>query len=296
MLSPTNPPASTDSVTWQAPPVSLTGPTASDKAPKTTEIQALERYAFIEKMLVWGAEFAKLDMPAALKLAEQIVADRQPQYLVTANLNYLMLCDQYPKLADVNASAAAVIADGHPIVARSRFANSPLPCRVAGSDMVVELAKLSAQRGYRMFFLGGAAGVGDAAAEELIRRFPGLQVAGIYSPPYRDLNSEEHLALLDRIRRAETDILLVAFGQPKGEFWIYDNYQELGVPLSIQIGASLDFLAGTARRAPRCWQRVGCEWLYRALSDPRRLIPRYSQNLLFLAKCVLGDLRQVCKR
>lgn len=257
---------------------------------RSSDELAWDRFALLEKLLVWGAEFAKLDMPATLELADNIVKAREPRYIITANLNYLMLCDQYPKLAKVNADATAIIADGHPIVARSRLTNDPLPCRVAGSDMVVELAQLSAKRGYRIFLLGGADGVGDAAAKELTRRFPNLQIAGIYSPPYRQLSTEEHDELLDRIQRAGTDILLVAFGQPKGEFWIHDNYKKLGVPLSIQIGASLDFLAGTARRAPRCWQRIGCEWLYRALSDPRRLVPRYSQNIAFLAKCVLSDL------
>ena len=95
--------------------------------------------------------------------------------------------------------------------------------------------------------------------------------------------------MLAMIRDAGTDLLFVAFGQPKGEFWIYDNLQELQVPLSIQLGASFDFLAGTAHRAPPCWQRCGCEWLYRALSDPRRLGPRYAKNIVYLVKRKLAD-------
>ena len=95
--------------------------------------------------------------------------------------------------------------------------------------------------------------------------------------------------MLQRIRDARSDILLVAFGQPKGELWIAENLQELQVPLSIQLGASFDFLAGTARRAPRCWQWLGGEWLYRALSDPRRLGPRYARNILYLGKLRWAD-------
>ncbi len=243
----------------------------------------------VDKCNVWGTDFARLDMQQTLDLAEQIISRGQPEYFVTANLNYLMLTEQFPRLAEVNARSAAVIADGQPIVSRSRSTDKSLPCRVAGSDIIVELARLSTGRGFRMFFLGAAPGVAQAAADELVRRFPALQVAGCYSPPFRQLTAAEHGELLSTIRAARADILLVAFGQPKGELWIHDNLSELNVPLSIQLGASFDFLAGTARRAPNIWQWLGAEWLYRALSDPRRLGPRYARNLLFLGKCKLAD-------
>lgn len=243
-----------------------------------------------KKTDVWGTEFAQLDMRQTIQLADQIVQARRPEFFVTANLNYLMLTEQHPRLSVVNQRSAAVIADGHPIVIRSRLSPNPLPCRVAGSDMIVELAKLSADRGYRMFFLGAAPGVAQSAADELRRRFPKLQIAGCTSPPFRPLTSAEHTDMLAQVRDAGTDILLVAFGQPKGEFWIYDHLHELSVPLSIQLGASFDFLAGTAQRAPKVWQLIGCEWLYRAMSDPRRLAPRYARNLLFLARKVAAEL------
>lgn len=243
----------------------------------------------VDKCNVWGTDFARLNMQQTLDLTEQIIRRGQPEYFVTANLNYLMLTEQFPRLVEVNARSAAVIADGQPIVSRSRATDKPLPCRVAGSDMIVELARLSADKGFRMFFLGAAPGVAQAAAAELTRQFPALQVAGCCSPPFRQLTAAERSELLSTIRTSRTDILLVAFGQPKGELWIYDNLSELHVPLSIQLGASFDFLAGTARRAPTVWQWLGAEWLYRALSDPRRLGPRYARNLLFFGKLKIAD-------
>lgn len=241
------------------------------------------------KTRVWGTDFAELNMGETLQLADAIIEERKPQYFVTANLNYLMLTAQHPRLEEVNERAAAVLADGHPIVLRSRLSERGLPERVAGSDMIVQLAAQAAEKGHRIFFLGGAPNVAVQASEELTRRFPNLQVAGCYSPPFRALTSAEHGDMIARIQQSKTDILLVAFGQPKGEFWIYDNLPELGVPLSIQLGASFDFLAGTATRAPKFWQRIGCEWLYRALSDPKRLAPRYAQNALFLIACLARD-------
>lgn len=246
-----------------------------------------------ERTRVWGTDFARVDMQETLDLADRAIATGRPEYFVTANLNYLMLTEQHPRLQEVNDRALAVIADGHPIVKRSRLTPSPLPERVAGSDMIVELARLSAEKGYKIFFLGAAPGVAQAAADDLMRRFPGLQVAGVESPPFRQLNAAEHDAMIQRIRDAKPEILLVAFGQPKGECWIYDNLTDLNVPLSIQLGASFDFLAGTAKRAPKFWQTIGCEWLYRACSDPRRLMPRYASNILFLVKLLARDLRLV---
>ncbi len=257
---------------------------------KSEERRAHEGRLQPEKVEVWGTNFAKLTMSQAVDLADQIVRLRKPEYFVTANLNYLMLSEDYPRLAEVNQSAAAILADGHPIVFRSRLGLNPLPCRVAGADLIVELARRAATCGHRIFFLGGAPGVAQNAATELKRRFPQLQVAGCLAPPFRSLTSAEHAEMLGCIRQANADILLVAFGQPKGELWIYDYFQELGVPLSIQLGASFDFLAGTARRSPRVWQRLGCEWLYRAFSDPVRLVPRYSRNALYLLRQISAEL------
>ena len=244
----------------------------------------------VDKCRVWGTEFAQLDMSQTVALADAAIKRRQPEYFVTANLNYLMLTEQHPRLVEVNRRSLAVIADGAPIVRRSKFTSRPLPCRVAGADLIIELSRLAASRGYRIFLLGGAPGVAVAAAEELSRRAPGVQIAGCYSPPFRTLTSAEHGNMLSMIRDSGCDMLFVAFGQPKGELWIYDHLLELQVPLSIQLGASFDFLAGKVRRAPQLWQRLGCEWLYRALSDPRRLSPRYAANLRFLFKCWWADL------
>ena len=113
--------------------------------------------------------------------------------------------------------------------------------------------------------------------------------AGCCAPPFRPLSEAEHHSLLNEIRSTKPDILLVAFRQPKGERWIFENHRALGVPLSIQLGASFDFLAGTARRAPSFVQTVGCEWLYRSLSEPRRLGPRYARNIAFLMRRLLCD-------
>lgn len=275
-------------------PAALASQPATVSAPSITPVftaPAVDQPSrpVVDTCHVWGVDFARVDMPQTLELVERVIERGHPEYLVTANLNYLMLSEQYPRLAEVNARSLAVVADGQPIVSRSRSTDKPLPCRVAGADLIVELGRLSAEKGYRIFFLGAAPGVAQAAAAELCRLFPALSVAGCYSPPFRQLTADEHRELLGMIHAAHADILLVAFGQPKGELWILDNLSDLRVPLSVQLGASFDFLAGVSRRAPTLWQWLGAEWLYRALSNPRRLGPRYVKNILFLARCKLKD-------
>jgi N-acetylglucosaminyldiphosphoundecaprenol N-acetyl-beta-D-mannosaminyltransferase len=138
--------------------------------------------------------------------------------------------------------------------------------------------------------LGGAVGVAVDAARRLTERYQGLQIAGTACPPFCDPTDEEQAALLARIRLARPDILFVAFGQPKGERWIVRHLSELGVPVSVQVGASLDFAAGRVRRAPRWMQKSGLEWAFRLWLEPRRLFARYASNAWFIFRMVARDL------
>lgn len=268
------------------------------QAPVFAPQESIQQYWSVDRpqtSQVWGIEFARITMQQAVDLADRIIKRRHPEYFITANLNYMMLTRQHPRLQEINRQCCCVVADGMPIVVRSRLGSHPLPERVTGADMIFQLAKLAAEKRYRLFLLGGAEGVADAAAKRLVDQLPDLPIAGTYSPPFRPLDAMEEEQMIQTIRRSQPDILLVAFGQPKGEIWIADNLKRLNVPLSIQLGASFDFLAGTARRAPRIWQAIGCEWLYRALSDPKRLVPRYWSNLLFLTKLLMTDLLTITK-
>jgi N-acetylglucosaminyldiphosphoundecaprenol N-acetyl-beta-D-mannosaminyltransferase len=193
-------------------------------------------------------------------------------------------------LAEVNRLAAFLVADGMPMIWYSRFTRQPLPERVAGSDLIYLLCRRAAKRGHRVFFLGGRPGVAAAAATKLCWMYPGLEIAGIQAPELKSLSASQHDQLVSHIHDARPDLLLVAFGQPKGEIWLAQHYQRLGVPAGVQVGASFDFVAGRAVRAPRWMQRTGLEWLYRMGHDPKRLGPRYAKNAWFLGKATLRDL------
>ena len=241
---------------------------------------------------VWGVPFDQVTLSEAKHRVGEMIRFGRPGYVITANLNYLMLHSGSQSMRVITDEADLILADGQPIVWRSRLEEVPLPERVAGSELIYELAELSSQNGWGIYFLGGQPGVAAICGQRLRELYPGLIVSGAESPPFRTLTDIEQRAQDERIQRSGAKILLVAFGQPKGEQWIHENYQRLGVPVSIQLGASFDFIAGTAKRAPVVWQRFGLEWAYRMFSDPRRLVPRYASNAAFLVRALIDD----CKR
>jgi N-acetylglucosaminyldiphosphoundecaprenol N-acetyl-beta-D-mannosaminyltransferase len=233
---------------------------------------------------IWGLPLAPLTLPQTLDLIDAWIADRTPRYVITANVHYAMLVANDPRLGPVTRGAALVLADGMPLVWAAR---GRLPERVAGSDLVPALCRRAAERGHRVFLLGASPGVAEQAAANLIARFPGVTIAGTLAPPFRELTAAETAELIATIRSAMPDLLFVAFGQPKGEVWVAEHFRELGVPVTMQVGATLDFLAGRVARAPRWVQRIGLEWAYRLLREPRRLMGRYWSNGWFVLRMVV---------
>jgi N-acetylglucosaminyldiphosphoundecaprenol N-acetyl-beta-D-mannosaminyltransferase len=229
-------------------------------------------------------------MAQSIDYLDQIIAKGEPSFAITANLNYAMLCFKHPRLQAFTKRASLVLCDGMPIFWRSKLSKKSLPERVAGSDLIYQLSERCAAKRYRVYLYGAAEGVAEAAAAELQKRYPMLEIAGVLCPPFHDSSSTTIQDQVARIKKARPDVLFVALGQPKGEYWIEDHLKELGVPLAIQLGASFDFVAGHAKRAPKWMQRIGLEWLYRAVQDPLRLIPRYWSNFVFLLRSVRREM------
>lgn len=247
--------------------------------------------AFPQPIEVWGLPLTPFTFDQTLDAVDRLIEAGTTSFFVTANLHSAMVAEQNPAFAEAIRRAAFVLADGMPLVWASRLRGRPLPERVAGSDLVPALCARGAEHGRSVFLLGGAPGVAAAAAKVLEERFPGLRVVGAECPPFRPPTPEEDAALVGRIRAAAPDLLFVAFGQPKGELWIAEHLDRIGVPVSVQVGGSLEMLTGTIRRAPRVVQRTGLEWAWRIAMEPRRLGPRYAANAAFLMRRVVGTRR-----
>jgi N-acetylglucosaminyldiphosphoundecaprenol N-acetyl-beta-D-mannosaminyltransferase len=202
----------------------------------------------------------------------------RPRYVCTGNLDHLVIADRDPEFRAAYQGADLVVADGAPVVWLSRiaFGGTPLPERVAGSDLFWEIARASSEANLRVFFLGGAPGSAVRAAEIAQERLPNARIIGTYCPPHAMWHTTGEQERIRRIvRRAAPDILLVALGAPKQEKWIAANKNALGVPVSIGVGGSFEMASGRLRRAPIWAQRVGLEWLYRFAQEPARLFRRY---------------------
>jgi exopolysaccharide biosynthesis WecB/TagA/CpsF family protein len=184
-------------------------------------------------------------------------------------------------------STDLVVPDGMPLVWLGRHQGHLLRRRVYGPDLLLAFCEESAERGYRHFFYGGEPGVAERLVDTLKKaRFPGLNVVGTYSPPYRPLNAKEDEEIVEMIRRAAPDVLWVGLGAPKQERWMHDHKAQLRVPVLVCVGAAFDMLSGKRKQAPPWMRERGLEWLFRLLQEPRRLWRRYlvygSQFIIYL--------------
>lgn len=239
---------------------------------------------------IWalGLPLAPFTMEETVSAVKRLITSGKPSFIVTANLNYAMLTKSDPELQQANRKAAFIVADGMPLVWLGRCGGRQLPERVAGSDLLFELAAEAARCGHRVFVIGGREGVAEEAVLRLTQHAPGLNVVGIEVPPFRKQTAEEEAEMIARIRAAAPDLLIGAFSQPFGEKWLAANVERLGVPVCLQLGASLDFATGRVRRSPRWVARLGLEWAFRFAVEPRRLGRRYFRNLTFLARYLLS--------
>lgn len=232
---------------------------------------------------VLGLPLANLTAKEAVDEIEKLILSRGSHQVATANLDFWVNSLSDVHVHRIIAGCSLVLADGMPLVWISRLLGKPLKERVSGVDMVPQLAELSARKGYGIFLLGGKPGVAERATQVLQRMHPGVNIVGHHAPPLADLERMDHGDTLERIRAAKPDILLVAFGNPKQEKWIWMHARRMGVPVSIGIGGSMDMLVGDVQRAPRWMRRSGLEWLGRCVQEPKRLLPRYARNFAGLA-------------
>ena len=232
---------------------------------------------------LFGIKIDALNMHQAIARLYQWIGEENPhrcRYVVTPNVDHTVLLQENRDFRSAYENADLILADGHPIVWASRLLGQPLPERVPGSELVPRLfASCNSSRPLRVFLLGAAAGVGAKAAANMKRQWPDVETVGVYSPPLGFENDEDECNyILGRITLCRPDVVVVGLGAPKQELWVHRYAHQIPARVALCVGATIDFLAGEKKRAPRWMQRSGIEWLHRMLSEPRRLVKRYAKD------------------
>lgn len=204
--------------------------------------------------------------------------------IVTANAEIIYRASQDTEMRTIINQAQMVTADGSGVVWASKQLGEPLPERVTGIDLVNSICAASAEYGWKLYILGSAPGVADTAAQNICAKYPGCNIIGTHHG-YFDAAQEENI--LTELRELKPDILFVALGAPKQEYWIAEHIAQLGIPVGMGIGGSMDVLSGNVKRAPQWMQKLSLEWLYRFLIQPTRF-----KRLLALPKFMLAVKRQ----
>ncbi len=218
-------------------------------------------------------------MQEALDEVEQLIQARKLSYVVTPNVDVLVQLQKDGDFKRIYDGASLVVPDGMPLLWAAKFMGTPFKAKVSGSDLFIELCAFAAKKNYKVYFMGAMPGVAERAAEVLMKRYLGLQVVGTYSPSFGfECNERECTLIAQKIREAAPDVLFVGLGSPKQEKWIDRFKEQCRVPVSVMVGISFDYVAGTVKRAPRWMQNVGLEWLWRLAMEPKRLWKRYLVN------------------
>lgn len=215
----------------------------------------------------------------AVRHIEECVKNRTIGFVVTPNVDQIVMMEKNLYFRVICDNAELSVVDGHPLLWIAKWYKKPIKEKICGSDLMPHLCKIAAEKGYKVFLLGAAEGIAAKAADILRAQNPGLNIVGTYSPPF---GFEKDKAELDKINRilkeSNADLLFVGMGAPKQSVFIYENMHKYQIPMSFCVGATIDFIAGEQKRAPRWMTDHGLEWLYRLFKEPKRMFKRYIVN------------------
>jgi exopolysaccharide biosynthesis WecB/TagA/CpsF family protein len=219
---------------------------------------------------IFGIDLARRDPDEALAAIRDLFEKEGTDVVAYANAHTLNLVREDPAYGEILRRAALVLNDGVGVQLAARMRGQRFPANLNGSDLNPRILELAAERGWKVFFLGGAEGVAQEAADRLAKRIRGLTIVGTHHGYLTD-----HEDAVRLVRAAQTDLLMVAMGNPEQEKWLHNHLAATGARIGIGVGAFFDFTAGRQRRAPAWMNRWGLEWVHRLLRDPGRMWRRY---------------------
>jgi N-acetylglucosaminyldiphosphoundecaprenol N-acetyl-beta-D-mannosaminyltransferase len=225
---------------------------------------------------ILGVGISVIDMTDALERSDALIRSGAKGYICVTDVHGVIEAQADKTFRSILNQSFLTTPDGMPLVWVSRLQGHRRTRRVYGPDYLMAMCGASLHRGYRHFFFGGAPGVAPRLASALTRKFPGLQVVGTYTPPFRPLSRDEENELEQMVREARPDIFWVGLGSPKQERFMAQYCHRLDAKLMVGIGAAFDIHSGAVKEAPRWLQTMGLQWLHRLIQEPKRLWKRYA--------------------
>lgn len=245
-----------------------------------------------QKADILGVNVSAINIPMALDVIDGWIDRREQNFVCVRDVHGVMLCQEDEELRKIHDQAGLVTPDGMPLVWISKWLRYHDVDRVYGPDLLLAMCERSLERGYRHFFFGGGDGVAPLLKNRLQARYPTLNVVGTYTPPFHRVSEQEDESVTQRINTLCPDIVWIGLSTPKQEKWMAAHLGRIEAPVMIGVGAAFDIHAGVKKQAPHWMQRVGLEWLFRLVSEPRRLWYRYvilgPKFLLLLIRVALG--------
>lgn len=230
----------------------------------------------MEKQALLNTYVNNVDMSETICAIEEMIASQNKSYIVAINVDVVMKIENDSYLKKIVDDADMVLVDGKPLVWISKLHKRPVKAKISGSDLVPELCKVAQKKKYTIFIIGGKDGIAEKAKVNLEKKLPGIEIVGVYAPPFGfEKNQDELDKINSMISDVHPDLLIACFGCPKQEKWIYENIDKYDAKVTICAGATVDFLAGNVKRAPRWMSDHGLEWFYRLLQEPKRMFKRY---------------------
>lgn len=245
------------------------------------------------KQNIFNIVIDNISMEECVEQIDKLINDGKYHYVVTPNVDHIVQLQDDNYFLEVYKKADLVVTDGMPLVWYSKLIRKPIIEKISGSDLFPKVCELSANKGYTIFLLGAADGIAEIAKNKLESKYKGLKIVGTYSPKYgfeNDVNEIKNI--INIVNDAKPDILAVGLGAPKQEKFIYKYKKNLKVPISLAIGATIDFEAGNIKRAPKWMQKIGMEWFYRLIKEPNRMYKRYIVEDRKFFKIALKDYKK----
>lgn len=231
---------------------------------------------------IMGVNIAAINMKWLLDYLEKNLSNLKGDYICVSNVHTTVTSYEEPSYCAIQNGGIMAIPDGGPLSSLGRKRGFVTMERTTGPSLMGELFKISAKRGYRHYFYGSTDETLEKLKNRLQEYYPEIQIAGMYSPPFRALSIEEDNEVIEKINETNPDFVWIGLGAPKQEKWMF-NHQGSINGLMIGVGAGFDYYAGNIKRAPQWMQRCNLEWLYRLMQDPKRLFKRYFQlNIKFI--------------